>query len=1116
MAGSATNRDDYVALLVPWRVDNDDLDAAVSSYSQDGPQPGVASSTSSPSLQVLVEGDQASDFVVTTQRGGAVKTGGAAFVWRLSTDAAGTERGWDAPNLLVSHSFIEHTSGVATLATDPDAAALPTGEVLVVANYRASTVYSVRAYLIDTGSVTESGVTSNSFTAPSSLIDSSYHPTICVLDDGSVICAYLVEDSTAEEAQVNVRRSTDKGATWTEVAQFALPAEIDTNTTDGLLIQRMRMRQDGGRVILMIWANNLAAAATAYPDGYFQFASDSEGLQFDLVEFATDPSTSLTYNGEAQVDLAAPFGYPDVTTQDGDIFVAWIAGTDTAKLRHLSSPYEAISGSAGTDVVASASGPTLSTIDGNANFTDGECAATTDPDGSIYISFREISDDSCLITRTPDKGASWDLLGAGISSSSNAWYPAEDSYPTGYCMVAARGLIYVYSNHSAPTTTSYENSLSEWGLGGWSSVTFPGNTTFGKITSRATWGVAYFPAELPGNLGTWTKTASGTATESVATGQLVLTSTSSTMYYDATTPTGTAAEGMIVECAINHVSGGATTSLVSGVAARIEDVTDGYAWSIRVGDTMSDTFDLYDDITAASVSGGAVATTWPESTIEFRVEQRGADIQAWYRAYSVFTDRKWTDWFTSTLTSTGGSGGPTEYLRFGCAHTSATMATNFIHVRYASDEGAGQRALAFTTPDDLNARDYSGLGRSVVLQGNTRIYAVGGPGRRNDEYTVARRYDYPIERLHWTNSLTPREVWRSVDSESGASPPVTTIQCIGWQISDLSGDDTRNSPVFGLFLAGIKAWRTGKIITHDTSGTTNYSFSVDHGSSFTFTRTGNTVIPTNAATSGVFLQRHEARGWWVHLDDGAGNTDWVEIKRNTEGVIAGGAGMPTRLTLRDVPSGCPATGTCYLVPDQALVVIHLPTTTSDFELVELQIDPQETDDRRAQLGCAWPGDVVILGHPWENGSRWATVGGAELSESAGRVHSTVDLAPPRREFEVGWTGLHHVGPTAGSASDPNYALASAHASAVPASIVDAIPFSTEGMHRHQNGSERPVVVVPRFDRQGSGSQQRTITGRYRIIPALCTGNHTIRHVQGLTDDSNHSVRGESLSFVELV
>ena len=1114
MPAAARNRSDYVALLVPWRLSVDDLDSSASSYSQDSPQPGSASSTSSPSLQVLTEGAQASDFIVTTWQGGAVKTGGAAFVWRLSTDATGADRGWDAPNLLSSHSFIEHTSGVATKATDPDAAALPSGEVLVVANYQASTTYSVRAYLVETGSVTEAGVISNSFTAPSSRLSDSYHPTLCVLPDGSVICAYLVESDSEKVAQVNVMRSVDKGATWTEVASHALPAALDTNPTSGFQIHRMRMREDGGRVMLLIWANNLDAAATSYPDGYFQFASDSEGLRFDFVELATDPATSHTYDGEDQANLAASFGYPDVTTQDGDFFVAWIAGTDTAKLRRLSSPYEAISASSGTSVVASASGPTLATIDGNANFTDGECAAATDPDGSIYISFREITDDSCIITRTPDKGASWVLMGEGIASSSNAWYPAEDAYPTGFCMVAARGLLYVYSNHSSPTTTAYNNSLSEWGLGGWSSVTFPGNTTFGKITSRAGWKIGYFPAELPGNLGTWTKTASGTITESVATGELVLTSTSSTLYYD-TTPTGAVSEGVIVEAAIQHVSGGATTSLISGVAVRIEDATAGYAWSIRVGSLLSDNFDLYDDISGLQLPAAAISVTWTDAPYEFRVEQRGGDIQAWYRVYTVFSDREWTDWVTSTLTTTGGSGTPTEYVRFGCAHTSATIATNFMHVRYSSDDETGKRDLPFTNPDDLSARDYSGLSRSTVLQGNARIYAVGGPGRRGDSYTIARRYDYPVDRLHWSNSLSPREVWRSVDSESVATPPVSTVQNIAWNLSDVSGEDTRHSPVFGMFLAGIKAWRSGKVITRDSSGSTTYTFSLAHGGSFTFTRTGNTVIPSNAATSGVFLHRHEARGWWVYLDDGAGNTQWVEVRRNTEGAIAGGAGMPCRLTLRDTPSGTPTSGTCYLVPDQALVVIHLPTTTSDFEKIELQIDSQETNDNRATLGCAWPGDIAVLGQPWENGSRWTTLSGGEVSESRGRVHSTADVAPPRREFEIGWTGLHHVGPLAGGSADPNYATASDHASAVPVSVVDAIPLSVDGMHRHRNG-ERPVVVIPRLPQQGSGGQQRTITGRYRIIPALVTGNHTTRHVNGLVDDSGHSVRGEALSFTELV
>ncbi len=104
MAAQDRSRDTYTAALIPWRLTATDLDAS-SSYSQDDPMPGevVSSATPAPRLQVQAYGDQTSTvYNILTQQGGNAPPGGAAFVWKTSTDSGTSYRGGDAPNMVAA------------------------------------------------------------------------------------------------------------------------------------------------------------------------------------------------------------------------------------------------------------------------------------------------------------------------------------------------------------------------------------------------------------------------------------------------------------------------------------------------------------------------------------------------------------------------------------------------------------------------------------------------------------------------------------------------------------------------------------------------------------------------------------------------------------------------------------------------------------------------------------------------------------------------------------------------------------------------------------------------------------------------------------------------------
>jgi hypothetical protein len=1117
MAAQDRSRDDYTAALIPWRLTATDLDTS-SSYSQADPMPGelAASASPRPKLQPMAYGDQPSTvYNLLTQQGGNVRPGGASFVWKTSTDSATSYRGWDSVNAIASHSFLERGSATISVLT-PDAAACPSGGVVVVATYTTTVSSHVRSYrLAADGTITEVNITGN-LTGPSARLSLSFHPTVTIMDDEAIVVACLVEDTDLERAQVNVYRSTDDGATYTLVAKNVLPAavDVDSNTAnDGYKITRMRLRNAGGLQSLFIGVLVNKSTVTDNADGYIQLASDSEALQFETVELGLTSDVTFTYDGTAQTDLTDNFGYVDVASLDDEFYVTFIAN-GPLQIRRLRSAFEAMSAQAATNVVTFSPGSNaISTRGSRDEFTDGDQSVTADTDGVLYVTFRALQHQNIGIIQTSTKGAAWDNLGQDGSASAASrasWRPGSNMYPTFFKMVAAGGRVYVYGNHIAPTTTTYQDSLSEWGLGGWSSVNMAPNSIFAKPTGKSAWEESYFPGELPGNLSTWGKTSTGVPTEALSADGLTLTGASgATLFYSHTFSTDPD-DGLVVEWTQQQTAGGSVSSFESGAAGQTQDASVGYSWQVRISTTAAR---LVDVSTGSAVSGFADLTLSTDDTIEYRVELRGSSVQAWYRVFTIFDDRLWTEWGSGTLATIGGSGSPTNRVTFGVQHTATTPVIapecNFLSIRATYGSSIGVRSLPVTNPDDLQGRDYSALGRTTIIDENYRVNAVGGPGRAGDSYTGSPRYGYPVDLLHWPSSLSPREQWRS---EAGAS--ASPAQSFVYQIST-QNQLTRQTAAIGVYLGGIRGIRTGAVKLLDTFGIpTTYSFDLTHtGAGFAFTRNGNTVRPTSADTSGVTLHRNEAMGWWLLLDSGS-TTKWVEVDRNTEGVLAGGAGMPTYLSVLDVPASCPSTGTAYLVPKNAVVVIHLQSKNT--KSIQIDIDSQTTPDNTATLGCLWVGDIYAFPDGPELGARFTTSAGTEVTESDARITTTTRRAPPRREFELGWTAPAYTGAGEGTAADPNYSTATDESGALPMGLPDLLPYTVEGLYRYCEGAERPLVVLRHLPKQASGTQVRVITSRRQVIPAIMTGTVTIRDLAGIPGTTSAKKRGEAVAFTELV
>ena len=184
--------------------------------------------------------------------------------------------------------------------------------------------------------------------------------------------------------------------------------------------------------------------------------------------------------------------------------------------------------------------------------------------------------------------------------------------------------------------------------------------------------------------------------------------------------------------------------------------------------------------------------------------------------------------------------------------------------------------------------------------------------------------------------------------------------------------------------------------------------------------------------------------------------------------------------------------------------------------MQITLDSQSTPDNRATLGCLWVGDVYAFPDGPELGARYTTTNGTDISDSDARVTTTTRRAPVRREFELGWTAPAFTGAGEGDASDPNYSTATDETGALPMGLPDLLPYTVEGLYRYCEGSERPLVILRHLPKQASGSQVRVMTSQRTVIPAIITGNISIRDLAGVPGTTDQKTRGEALALQELV
>ncbi len=1021
MADVSSDHNALAGILVPglWCV-SDNLWSGASSYTQAGPRPGVAEPQQQTDLALETSGTQAAgtSLQVRVQRAGnPARDAGAGIVYKESTDVLW--RGWDPPRFLSAWEAIVWTdSSPATI--DPHVGRLTTGEIVCAYQRTVAGVKTVQArHKTATGAwsseieVYAGGDNTGSF---------RLHPCVVPLADGSCLILHWVYGDN-DDAQVRVHCSTDQGATWIVASRYALESVLDVSTTAGSAATgfqpgRLRAAEAAGQILLMAQVQAKDTDLT-YRETYKQYASISSGLSFELVETG---SSSDEQN----------FGYQEVLSDDGSTFkVLFMGGSTTAGsgtdedgvyLRALESAYQGFNAAWGDgDTVVAATYEHATQT--SSLYTDGDLGAWVDEDGILYCVLGDFSTSTrggnCLITRSVDGGATWAGMGESVLGGDfGLWWRGDSTtYPVNLCGTSQAGRGVVLHNWEAGTANE-DDSLGCAYLGGYSTITLPGQILIDVDTRRQGFEFVSLPIELPEDSGHMTLTTAGTATRACTAGTdgdgviAVTTTTGTSFVYD--NPTGAVEKGMHGRLVRLVNSGGATSDNSCAYLVRLADGSTDHQVVIRYARNGSNVDILVRDIHGASQIGSTINfdTSNDEMVdILFGFKKNTGDTLAsfslWYATYDAKSPVRVyrAGPTTASVTEKGGSPAANNLVQVGAIASGTTDFEDKI-IQYNFDGSGGligeNLADGQTNPDDLFTRPLGA--RPVYVHGGTKVRGVGGPGKIGDVFNINTRYDYAAERVFPGVEPSPRTGWRS----TGVGSAQRFALYLEPDLGSTSGQESRAlGDALGIYLAGLN-WETGLIEGYRSgSWSTLYDFQTTDGelSQLGWTRHGNTIVPASGGNQNPFLLHNEFRSGYFKLSSSV----FRKIRRHGEGKWNPGSGrLVPHLILEDVDSGDPTSGTTgAILPPQCLLIVHLQG--QDYNAFRVTVDAQNTAEGDLRIGTLAAGAFNVSGPTPSPGTGRSRVSGVTRQTSRDRQSRATLQHPSYRRTSVAWPEPHWMG-----------------------------------------------------------------------------------------------------------
>lgn len=1047
------------------RCDSTTLDATLSSYTEQSPRPtGIGSPSDSRSRsRIAASGAQDDGLVVRVLQAGEPVLGESAnhCGWRLDGDAAALNRGWEPP-----HTIDQWHSPAWSAAEDygaPDLCRIPRTQKVVgawaldlalglvqrleCATWNPTTRLWGAAVTVDAdigGQYAVAGIT-------------------CLPWNERIV---LVAASTVT-ARGRLYYSDDAGATWvvgsTSCLMDALTAPVSAKPTCRLLALPT------GDLALLV-------SEVGAPGRVQQYVSGSLGTGFRRV---LDNNT-----GYDHADAC-------VTPQGGLVIAAILNSDSTAYVFSPASPWTAFDEARSVQVSAT-------TLD--------EVSIVCDDDGRLWLHGRsQVVADYWYTWTSADGGASWTQTDHGLTASGNTSY-----YLTRLAMAPSLGgMVWASSFNLAGMAPAHEGSLAGGYAGGWSSLTLgpSGGTKTDPDCGRTGWGPTalatrtvqqYLPIIVPASIsapapgpGTpWIQVLGGAAVgvslSAVYGCAMAAALAADTEWYYVVPPVGELTAG--IEAHITYSSVGGRRSILS-VAVN----NGGTGWHITL-DLGTSSAQVGNALTGASLTG-VFGFTKP---LVFRMFLSNGHIYAAWRTQGGTT---WTEVLDTTI---AGAATAQHHVGWGILPGVVNATICFGQVGVIGRPHSTSSTLWNTDADSTTVyqrplgKALTGLPYPAILTAGgetTWLRAVSGPAYADEAHTLDPEHDYPVEHAHWDVAASPKRQWLSVDD--------ATNQRLAWVPDGLQETDLGSiHPALYVDAATFKegalqGWTGAAWVALGT-------LSLVVGTGLTGTLTGSHLVPrTGTAALSRYLYPQDIAGGTAKLE-GGGNTAWVRIRSQTEGVwrepVVGTSGPRVARVYLDLD-----TYTGALPPDGAVTVelwsprgmLVCPEQTVLYQAYCLNVLAQDTAGNAIGAGLVLPGAWQPL-RPWDWGldrEREGTYIEAEGDD--GSVQRSKRGAPVTT-WRPAWADGLDARQTQGSGSTPDPGWYSTQATDAGSINAGESPWALWGLLDRAASGAAPVVLCAGL---AAPTGSVCVTDPSRLHCGYLGGTMTLQRILGVQGQS---------------
>lgn len=967
-----------------------------SAYTETGPQPGASRPDDPATVCVpVVSSRQGRDYELVAVRQGSPRLaldGAVQLAYREPGEDADAWRGWTPPNRLLGWSpLVWDTYAPATARVA--VATVPRSQRVVVVHFGSDAAAYSRRW------------------DPSAV---EWEDAVSVSTSASTSYAVLVATPAGRLVFVSGNdswRSDDEGATWERhgVGIHDVPIAVTPTTSTGAL---------GSRDGLLV-------------------ERTSTGSQW--IQRATVDGFASTLRVEAVSELGLqPCA---VALPAGGFVVAYLDGDDM-KCRRIATASEPLSTATEISIATPGAGKAVASH-----------VLVVDPDGLLW-SVASVTDsapsDHLRVYASTDGGLTWTRLEDRAFQSADTDVALDLRAGT-----SATGILHLA--HVAGSG-SYADSLGVARLGGWDNRPTPSTdssvaTRPGSVEEGGAVSAAWVPTSLPSAQG-WTAVGAGTVVLG-STGRAQITTSSAQRYFELTDSTvqsvffagevaavsgGSASDASIAV----RLRGGSASGDVWGseVTLRLVEATGEIVvvdWSGAEAGRLTQA-GLWDDPVQIRAYLSYSATTGPVVTVEYRTISSGG---------------QWTPICDDQPVSDNGSPIADGGVLWGhITSGTATSRWQWVHVATHFDPrssvAAGDRVSRPLSTLPVPVRH--GTGPSIAA-GPMWLSVAGGAAGLGESWSVAARYDYPIEALDPTLAPSPAQGWRAADADTDVvlSYDLGERAWIGDAVAVLvASADFR---LFALDYYDGSAWVevAGGDLGEGLSG-------------LSYTLTGDTLRPASGtAEAGRYLQEGELVGGHVILGSGVAR----EIVAQSAGAWGGTAsGAQTRLRLA-LTGGEPSSGTCTLVAPSG-VLVYYPTTAQVRRRWRVRVVAQDCPHDGFRAGVLSVCQVHALGSPTDWGWSRERSPQSIVRRSRSGTSRAVRTGRALRTYTAGWAtgGVSLQGL---AESDPGASYVSISGAHLPLVAAEDVPRKLEGLLEACGSGATPVVWLPRLPVPASGN-----------------------------------------------